>query len=127
MPDATAPPTIDPADVPAMQSIRMSCSARARSTPTCAKPRAAPPDNASPTFGPDIMLRSDRIQHHDLRTLTRRIEERIRVRLNLRFHQRLLDLVSRLFERWHDPPWRSRPETRHINVTVVVGNLLLAY
>src|SRR6185503_18924352 len=59
MPAANAPATIDPADVPATQSIGISFSNSARNTPTWAMPRAAPPDSASPTFGGDIGFRPD--------------------------------------------------------------------
>src|SRR5690242_3696904 len=120
-PAAKAPPTIEPAEVPAMQSIRMSFSTSARKTPTWAMPRAAPPPSASPIRG-----FSDIIQHHDLRTLTGRVEKRVRVRFNLRLHQRPLDLIAALLQRRNDSARRSRLKTRHKSVAVVVGNLLLA-
>ena len=50
-PEAYNPPTTAPMLVPAMASMRTPCSSRALSTPIWARPRAAPPDNTSPTLG----------------------------------------------------------------------------
>src|SRR4030095_3728813 len=122
IPEAKAPPTIEPAEVPATQSIGMSFSNSARNTPTWAMPRAAPPDNASPILG-EV---SDSIQHHNLRTFTGRVEKRVRVRFNLCFDQRPFNLIPALLQRRHDPAGRANMKPRHISVAVVVGNLLLA-
>src|SRR5690349_3906261 len=101
----------------------MPCSTRARKTPTWAMPRAAPPESANPIF----MIELNGIQCHNLRTFPRLIEKRIRVRLNLRFHQRLLNLVANLLQRRHDTSRYTGLNTRRINISVVISNLLLAY
>src|SRR6185436_143059 len=124
MPAANAPPTIEPAEVPAMQSMRMSFSTNARNTPTWAMPRAAPPDSASPILGKSEV--SDSIQHHDLRTLTGRVEKRVRLRFNLGFHQRPFDLIPALLQRRNDSSGITALKAGHIGVPVIVGNLLLA-
>src|ERR1051325_333593 len=119
-PAANAPPTIEPAEVPAMQSIGMSFSSNARNTPTWAMPRAAPPDNASPIRG-----RSDSIQHHNLRTVTGRVEKRVRLRFNLCLDQGPLNLITALLQRRHDAPGSTSLKAGHVSVPVIVGNLLL--
>ncbi|KGR94747.1 hypothetical protein X946_5286 [Burkholderia sp. ABCPW 111] len=48
IPDAYSAPTTEPALVPATSSIGMPRASSAFSTPTCAKPRAAPPPSAMP-------------------------------------------------------------------------------
>src|SRR6185369_12319594 len=71
IPVANAPPTIDPADVPATQSIRMPCSSSARKTPTWAMPRAAPPESANPIFmktKPDSVSQSPLVLSPDRET-----------------------------------------------------------
>src|SRR5712692_1985031 len=50
-PEAYKPPIRAPADAPAIASIGIAFSSNARSTPTCAIPRAAPPESARPTRG----------------------------------------------------------------------------
>src|SRR5215510_4033559 len=123
-PAANAPPTIEPAEVPAIQSIRMLFSTNARKTPTWAIPRAAPPDSASPILGYTEV--SDSIQHHDLRTLTSCVKKRVRLRFNLCLHQRPFDLVAALLQHWNDSSRGTRLKARYVSVTVVIGNLLLA-
>src|SRR5215813_10613500 len=112
-PAANAPPTIEPAEVPAMQSIRMSFSSNARKTPTWAMPRAAPPDSASPILGETEV--SDGIQHHNLRTLTGRVEKCVRFGFNLRFHQRPFDLIPALLQRRNDSSGRTSLKTGHVS------------
>ena len=51
MPAATPPPMSPPMLVPAIRSIGMRCSSNQRTTPTCARPRALPPPNATPIRG----------------------------------------------------------------------------
>src|SRR5919205_1453044 len=122
MPEAYAPPTIEPAEVPAMQSMGMSFSINARNTPTWAMPRAAPPERASPILGKV----SDRIQHYNLRTFTGRVEKCVRVGFNLCFDEGPFNLIAALLQRRNDPAGRASLKPRHVSVPVVVGNLLLA-
>src|SRR5215216_918146 len=97
MPEANAPPTSDPADVPATQSIRIPFSASARRTPTWAIPRAAPPESARPIVG-----LSNRIQDYNLSPFPSCIQKHVRIGFYFRFHQRLLYLVSGLLEQRND-------------------------
>ena len=50
-PDAKAPPTIEPMLVPATQSMGTRSSSSTLSTPTCAAPRAPPPESTRQTRG----------------------------------------------------------------------------
>src|ERR1700687_2385287 len=126
-----------------MQSIGISFSISARSTPACAMPRAAPPDSASAmrgrldgsdgvcisSLGMNFLIQSTtllcRIQQHYLRSPAGGIQKVIYVRPDFAFGQRLLNLFADLFKRFNYTTRVAALETRHINIAVIVGNIFL--
>src|SRR5687768_2260371 len=94
----------------------------ARSTPTCAMPRAAPPESAKPIVGRLEVISKPlhRTQRNDLGSLTSPFQKRVSIRLDLRFHQSFFNLCARLFERRNNPSGRTRLEPRHINISIVI-------
>src|SRR5215510_635625 len=123
-PEASAPPTSEPAEVPATQSTRISCSSSARKTPTWAMPLAAPPESASPTFGFVVLFLTSNskslvplvplfslvplvtilhgIQNSNFRMIARVVQKAVDIGLNFGFSQNLFNLRTRLCESGHN-------------------------
>src|SRR5687767_5082561 len=103
-------------------------SVSARSTPTWAMPRAAPPESARPMVrrSTDIKPELYRTQRYNLCTLPRGLEKRGRIRFDLGFDQSRSNLFFGLCQFRDDPTRGTCPEPGNVNVVVVIGDLLVA-